>query len=239
MRTRNQILLSLGIAIMTALPMCGRDNNATGKEPGKESTTYTDPKGFFSISPPSGWRAEEYPQDRRGKVAFRAPDDETTLRVLAMAIGTSDYQVLIHHLKETEKQLGVQTNIEPTMFKRMPAIKTTATITIQGLPRKYLWVNLLIDGVQHNVEYSSPPNLFDRHYEIAWKSMLTYEPIRREKPASPEEARKDVAAKWLRLAQIALEMGKPQAAKDAVAVGLEADPKNAELFKLKRDLDKR
>ena len=110
---------------------------------------------------------------------------------------------------------------------------------MQGVTRKMLWIDLLIDGVSHNFQYGAPPDVFDKHYDTAWQSMLTYEPMEREKPSSQEEARKHETAKWIRLARIALEMGKTQAAKAAVSAGLEADPENAELKQLKSELDKR
>lgn len=200
---------------------------------------YSDPKGFFRISPPSGWRIQEYRQDPRGKVAFIAPESQADLRILAKAVDTPDYDTLIQHLKEKATQLGIQMDIEPTVFKGMPAVKRVTTITTLGVTQKFFWIDLLIDGVSHNLQYAAVPSLFDKYYETAWKSMLTYEPLRQEKLSSPEEVRKHEVAKWVRLAKIAIEMGKIQAAKDAVAAGLEVDPENADLKQLKSDLDKR
>ncbi len=209
------------------------------EEPALAKEAYTDPKGFFKIIPPQGWQKQEYPQDPRGKVAFIAPVSQTDLRVLAKAVDIPDYETLIRNLKDKEKQLGVEMNIEPTVFNRMPAVKRLATITMQGVTLKFLWIDLLIDGVSHNIQYSAPPSLFEKHRDTAWKSMLTYQPLKRGKPASPEEARRHEAAKWIRLAKIALEMGNTQAAKDAVAAGLEVDPENTELKQMKADLEKK
>ena len=69
--------------------------------------------------------------------------------------------------------------------------------------------------------------------------MSTYEPLKRTTPRSPEEAREHEVAIWIRLADIALEMGKTQAAKDAVAAGLQADPGNTQLKQMKADLEKK
>lgn len=200
---------------------------------------YIDPKGFFKIAPPQGWRIQEYPQDLRGKVAFIARGNQIDLRVLAKTVEIPDYDGLIKNLKDVEKQVGVSTNIEPYVFNGMPAVKRVATVTMQGVTQKLLWIDLLINDVSHNLQYGSLPNLFDKHYETAWQSMLTYEPLKQEKSASPEEARKHEAAKWIRLARLALEMSKTQTAKDAVSAGLEADPENAELKQLRTELDKR
>ena len=85
----------------------------------------------------------------------------------------------------------------------------------------------------------SLPNTFDNYKDTAWNSMLTYEPLKREKISSAEEVRKHDAAKWIRLSRIALEMGKIQTAREAVSTGLNADPNNSELLQLKVDLDKK
>jgi hypothetical protein len=230
-------LAVVAVAVVLAVSGCGEKKSARSEI--SQATVYVDPKGYFKILPPAGWRVQEYPQDPRGKVVFIAGGGQVDLRVLVKAVDIPDYDGLVKNLKAIETQLGVPTNIEPAVFNGMPAIKRVATVTMQGVTQKLLWIDLLIDGLTHNLQYGAPPNVFDKHYETAWQSMLTYEPLKRQDPASPEDARKHEAAKWIRLARIALEMGKTQAAKDAVSAGLEADPKNAELKQLKSKLDKR
>ncbi len=200
---------------------------------------YTDPKGYFKIIPPKGWRKQEYSNDPRGKVAFYANDGKTDLRVLAKVVNIPDYKSLIKNLKDIERRLGVKMNIEPVMFNGMPAIKREATISMRGVTQKILMVDILIDGVSHNLQYCTVPSRFDKYYETVWQSMLTYEPNVEKNGLSQEEAIKHEAAKWIRLAQIALEMGNIQTAKKAVAAGLEAAPDNEELKRMKSDLDKR
>ncbi len=198
---------------------------------------YADRKGFFKIRPPRGWQLQEYASDPRGKVAFAAPVAQVDLRILAKAVDIPDYEGLLKSLKDIEKQVGVPMNVEPAVFNGMPAVKRLATISGQGGALKLLWVDLLVNGVSHNLQYAAPPDVFDKYRETAWKSMMTYEPLKRETPASPEEARKHEAAKWLRLAKIAIEMEKPQVAKDAIAAGLEADPENTELKQMRAGLE--
>ena len=238
MNPRNHCL-RLALTLVAILVVSGCGDNKTAQKENSQPTAYVDPKGYFRILQPSGWRIQEYQQDPRGKVAFIAPGNQIDLRVLVKAVGIPDYEGLIKNLKDIETQSGVPMNIEPVLFNKMPAVKREATVTMQGVTQKLLWIDLLIDGVSHNLQYGAPPNLFDKYYAVAWQSMLTYEPLKRELPSSPEEARKHEAAKWIRLADMALEMGKIQTAKDAVSAGLEADPENAELKQLKSDLDKR
>jgi hypothetical protein len=203
------------------------------------SDAYNDPKGFFRIVPPKGWRLQEYPQDPRGKVAFIAPEDQIDLRVLSKAVDIADYDGLLKNLKDIEAQLGVPMNIAPIVFKGMPAFKRVTTLNVQGGMLRLLWIDLLIDGLSHNLQYGAPPNKFDEHYDIAWQSMLTFEPLRRTKQTSPEEVRRHEVAKWIRLARIALEMGNTQVAKVAISAGLKADPEDPELKQLESELEKR
>jgi hypothetical protein len=234
---RHSLTLAGALTAILAIPGCGEDKSAKSETP--QATVYADPKGYFKILPPAGWRIQQYPNDPRGKVAFIAAGNQVDLRVLVKAVEIPDYDGLIKNLKDIETRLGVPMNIEPVVFKGMPAIKRVTTVTLQGTTQKLLSIDLLIDGLSHNLQYGAPPNVFDKHYETAWQSMLTYEPLKREQPTSPEEARKHEAAKWIRLARIALEMGKTQAAKDAVSAGLEADPEDPELKQLKSELDER
>ncbi len=206
----------------------------SGDSQDQVSSTYEDPKGFFTIDPPADWGVTEYPDDPRGKVAFGTERSRVELRVLVKTIATTDLGDLAEQLKDTERRVGVDTNIEAIVFNGQPAFKRTATVTMQGMTNKMLWVDLLIDGVSHNVQYSAPPSLFDQYHEIAWESIQTYRPLAHE-VTEGEETAHDVA-KWRRLATIAIEWGNTDAAKEAVAAGLEADPTDEELLELDRRL---
>lgn len=216
---------------------CGEDK--TAKNETTEATVYVDPNGYFKILPPVGWHMQEYPQEPRGKVAFLGPGKQIELRVLAKAAVIRDFDGLIKKGKDIEAQAGVPMNVEPVIFNEMPAVKRDITLEIQGVTLRFLVIDLLIDGVLHNLQFSAPQNAFDEHYETAWKSMQTYESLKLEEPLTPEEAREHEVAKWRRVAAIALEMGNVQLAKDAVSEGLKADPDDTELLELKLELDNR
>jgi hypothetical protein len=55
---------------------------------------YIDPKGFFQLVPPTGWKVQEYPQDARRKVAFSAPEVNVDLRVLVNSVDFSTVEAL-------------------------------------------------------------------------------------------------------------------------------------------------
>lgn len=231
--------LLIGSAIAATILTTGCGQQTPKSSINTQAPAYSDSKGFFEIRPPVGWRRQEYPQDPRGKVAFLAPGGQCSLRVLAKAVEIEDYDGLLQDLKAIERRLGVQMNIEPVRFNGMPAFKRLTTITMHGATQKMLSIDLLIDGVSHNLQYGGPAHLFDRYYNDAWRSMQTYSPQRRSQPATPEEARQHEAAKWFRLARIALDMGKVEAAKEAVAAGLEVAPENEDLRKVKAEMENR
>ena len=73
---------------------------------------YVDPKGYFRIVPPAGWRIEEYPDDPRGKVAFHCPGRDIDLRVLVNLTEYEGFDDLVAFCRETESKLGFSTGIE-------------------------------------------------------------------------------------------------------------------------------
>ena len=200
------------------------------------ASSYTDPKGFFKVNPPDGWVSKEYPADPRSKVSFEQPNSSAIVSILVKAVDIKDYKSLIESLKAKEAELGIKTNIEPIIFNGFPAVKRSCTITMQGVSRQFLWVDLLINGYSHNVQYGAPPAEFNKYRDVAWKSIQTYRPLQKNEVASTEDVKKHEAAKWISVAKIALEWGKVQAAKDAVSAGLAADPGNAELLQLQAKL---
>ena len=197
---------------------------------------YNDPKGYFTIVAPEGWRIEEYRQDPRGKIAFYAPGEQADLRVLAKAVNISDYDGLMKDVESIEKQLNVTMNIEPFVFNSLQAIKRQFSMPMQGKIAKVLMIDVLVDGISHNLQYSGDPATFDKYYQTAWQSMVTYQPLERAMPPVPQEARKHEAAKWIRLTRIALDAKNREAAEKALSAGLKVDPANKELYLLKKEL---
>ncbi|MEW5912300.1 MAG: hypothetical protein AB1814_07075 [Thermodesulfobacteriota bacterium] len=198
---------------------------------------YTDPKGFFQITPPLGWQVQEYPTDPRGKVAFHGPGQKVSLRVLVKAVDLRTLAELREGLEAIEKKvLHVSTHIQPIVFNRMPAFKRQLTHTIRGITLKIVWVDLLIDGWAHNLQYAGKPADFDRWWAAAWQSMQTYHPLSGKKPATAEEARRHEVAKWLRLAELSRQGGLTEAAKTAIVEGLRLDPQNAKLLQMKKEM---
>ena len=89
---------------------------------------YNDPKGYFTVVPPAGWRIQEYPDDVRGKVALLAPDGNIDLRVLVNAVDFSTIDELLDFCRTAEKLLGVTMKIEKFDFHGRQAVRRSFEI---------------------------------------------------------------------------------------------------------------
>jgi CHAT domain-containing protein/Tfp pilus assembly protein PilF len=56
----------------------------------EQGTIYKDKNGYFQLSPPVGWRKEEFLKDPRSKVSFKHPTKDATLFIIAFEVERSD-----------------------------------------------------------------------------------------------------------------------------------------------------
>jgi len=194
---------------------------------------YVDPKGFFKIIPPKGWRIQEYPQDPRGKVAFEGPIEGVVLRVLTNSVEFSDVNELQNWCETVGRQRmeyfdSKHISIERITFNDMPAIRRTHQA--QGI--KFFLIDILIDKVDHNLQYSAPSGKYASYVDLVMKSMETYEPVHRV--LSDKEAKEHYVAKNLRMAQIAFENGDNDLALDLIKDGLKIMPRHPKLLDLQK-----
>jgi hypothetical protein len=220
--------LILSIFVMIALSL----NYVSAKERLADKR-YVDPKGYFKIVPPTGWRMQEYPQDLRGKVAFSAPDESTDLRILVNSVEFSTVEELKAWCKDLEKQLGTDTHIKQTTFSGRPAIERS--LEMRGL--KLYYIDFLIGKVDHNLAFSAPVRLYEKYRPIALTSIETYEPLTKE--LTDDQARQHLVAKMRRLAQLMIENGNLHLALEYIAEGLQVAPDDAVLLELKKQIDAR
>ena len=188
---------------------------------------YIDPKGFFTIVPPDGWRKTEYPQDPRGKVAFLTSGDRVDLRVLVNAVDFSTLEDLVAYCQKVEKRLGMNTHIKRTTFGGRAAVQRT--FTMKG--SKFLYYDFLIGQVDHNLSYSAPVGSYEKFFPLISKSLETYEPVL--KVVADDAGDQHVIAKKTRLAELMLETGNYGLAIHFAEEGLEVDPDNETLQQLR------
>src|SRR4030065_2587680 len=135
------------------------------------ASRYVDPKGFFKIVPPAGWKIQEYPQDVRGKVAFNAPVANIDLRVLVNAVEFSTTDALVTFCKSVESRTGLSTHIERVEFSGKAAV--TRWYEAKGV--KCFMIDFLEGQVDHNLQYCAPRASYEKYLPVAQKRMDTTE----------------------------------------------------------------
>jgi len=191
---------------------------------------YADPKGYFRIVPPAGWRIQEYPGDARGKVAFFGPN-EVEQRVLTNAVDFDTVEELVTFCRNTESRLGLDTHIKRVSFDGRPAVERS--FEVRGT--KFLYIDFLVGRIAHNLAYGAPLVHYEMYLPAAKASMETYMPSSRE--ASAQDATKHAVAKLIRIAQLMLECGNKELALECVREGLALDGANPELLRLKAETE--
>lgn len=222
------ILLCLSIIYSVKLGIAQKVEEKIAKSP------YSDPKGYFRILPPEGWKIKEYPDDPRGKVAFIGPAPNIDLRILASVKNFSTFEELFEADKESARKIerffGTKVIIEKTTFLGRPAVKRTWIA--KGI--KFLAFDFMVGNVRHDLQYGAPLGEFDKYLPLVMKSMETYEPL----PAYRSEGFKEhQIANKKRLARLFLDTGDLDLALLYVKEGLEIDPYNQELLNLKREVE--
>ena len=192
---------------------------------------YKDPNGYFTILPPAGWRVETYPGDPRGKVAFHGPDG-ADLRILVSTVDYNDFESLLAEFREKQRQLRgkVDMDLETVEFQDRKAVKKT--FAFRGT--RFVAYDFMVENVSHDLQYGAPQGAFHKYLPLVTMSMESYEPTVREQ--SPEEAKRAAVAKRVRLAQLFSNSGDTKLARQMVREGLELDPENQELLRLREEL---
>lgn len=201
---------------------------------------YIDPEGYFSITPPKGWNTEDYPSDQRGKVAFSSTegDDLVDLRVLVQNTKVTDFQEFVSKLKLNADNLGLQPEWQLLMFSDLPAIRSTMTYSVDGATRKVMNLRFLDGSIYHDIQFASPPEQFDKYQALVSKVMATHKIVKQSSEGEGSAtAEQHQAAKYLVLAQAAMEIGDKKNAAAFVDEGLKNNPEDKGLLKLRESLD--
>lgn len=212
--------------------LCFATVGLTQSQPDKlADKRFTDPKGYFHLIPPAGWRIQEYPGDIRGKVAFMAPESNIDFRILVNSVDFSTINKLLDFCRNAEKRLGIPMKIEKFDFHGRKAVRRSFKFRGQ----RFLYVDFLIGKMAHNLAYSSPPGKYDQYLATVLESMETYEPIFKE--IGEKESVDHLVARKLRLGQLMLEAARTDLALEYVREGLSIAPENQKLLKLKEEVD--
>ncbi len=198
---------------------------------GLAAELYVDPKGYFRIVPPAGWQVQEYPEDPRGKVGFLTAGGTVSLRVLVDAVDITTQAELVEFCRNAERRYGQPMNIEAVNWQGYEAVRRT--MNVSGITA--VSVDFLVGSHKHNLMFSAPAGKEDDYERVVTMSMSTYEPVSRKGAAG--QAAEHRLARKLRLASLMHEMGDDRHALAYIREGLEIDPDNAELLRLRADIE--
>ncbi len=196
-----------------------------------QAAQYTDPKGYFTIVPPEGWRIEEYPQDPRGKVTFIAPEPGVDFRVLVNMVDFEGMEGLISYCEQAEGRIGADTHIRTVLACGVPAVRRT--FSFRGL-QMYV-TDLIVGRADHNLQYGALPEKYEKYLPVVTKSIATYRPLYHE--FTDEEQIAHAVAKTMRLAQAMRTSGRLHLALEELDRGLELSPTNSDLLRLKGEIE--
>lgn len=231
------IILFFFMTGIMAVTGCVKEAHAS-QEQSLSEQEYVDPKGFFSIFPPSGWRVWEYPKDPRGKVAFIHPDiNNLDLRIIAQAAAYSSFEELAENTemraKKMRSQLNAQVSIQRTSLGDAPALRITATIPGQLKQRH---IQFLRGRMYYSIAYAAPIYAYEDFLTIATQCIDTFIPTLSD-ITQKDIIRHSISAK-VRIATLLIQMGKLEDALEAVNEGLQIAPSNSKLKELKRLIEK-
>ncbi|MCK4794841.1 MAG: hypothetical protein KAV87_64525 [Desulfobacteraceae bacterium] len=200
---------------------------------------YVDPKGFFKIFPPSGWRIREYPNDPRGKVAFIHPDiNNLNLRIIAQGKAFSSFEELSENTEKQANKLRSkfdgQVSIKRTSLGDTPALMIKVTIPGQF---KHLQFQFLRGRMYYSITYAAPINMYEDFLTIATLCIDTFEPTLRD-VTQKDIIRHSISSK-MRIATLLIQEGRLNDALETINEGLEIDPTNSKLMGLKRLIEEK
>jgi hypothetical protein len=227
-RFYDRLFVVFAITVLAVLAAIAAFGQAKGK---LASKPYLDPKGYFRIVPPDGWRIQEYPSDPRGKVAFVGPEANVDLRVLTNAVGFNTVDELVTYCQGIESRTGLSTNIERIEFGGRPAVRRS----FEAKGHKFYAIDFLVGAVDHNLMYGALAAAYATYLPLAQASMETYEAAARDTTSG--DVTSHAVAKKLRLAQLMVDEGNYELALMYIKEGLEFSPQDARLLELKRQVE--
>ena len=204
---------------------CG---DTSGGAPGwlLASEPYVDPKGFFSVIPPEGWRIQEYPDDPRGKVSFQL-STSTSLSILTNGVDYSTFAELQDELREATRRAGLEADFEVVDFHGVQAVERE--FTIQG--SRVLMLDFLDGSVAHNLMYTAPSGRYDDALAIVRASLASYDAA--SHTLAPADQLEHELAKHRRLGRLFIDLGQYDEAVRHINLGLEHSESDRVLLDLR------
>jgi hypothetical protein len=145
---------------------------------------YVDPAGLFSLVPPRNWVQVKKPADSFFSVVFQGPYG-MDMGVQVVATNGLTFDKLVDTLRRVERSLAADTHMDFAYVGPFRAVKRS----VQLFKSKLLILDFATGDLEHHVQFSMPPALYDEYEPVFLRLMQTYEPGQlMPAPAAPEPA---------------------------------------------------
>lgn len=151
---------------------------------GLDDPRYTDPAGRFSVVPPRNWVKLDQPPAGFYNVVFQGPY-QMDLSIQVVATNGLTFEQLVRNLRQIERRLSADTHMDFAYVGPHRAVKRS----VQLFRSRVLMLDFITGDLAHHVQFSVPPELYDRYEPVFLRLMQTYAPGRiLPAAAAPEPA---------------------------------------------------
>ena len=146
---------------------------ATDIAAGLHDARYMDSSGLFSFVPPRHWVKADKPVNQFFNVVFQGPYG-MDMGIQVVVTNGQTFDGLIAKLRERERDLSADTHMDIAYVGPYRAVKRS----VQLFRNKLLILDFLTGDLEHHVQFSMPPDLYDEYEPVFLRLMQTYEPGR-------------------------------------------------------------
>ena len=132
---------------------------------------YADPSGLFSLVPPRNWVRVKEPVNSFFNVVFQGPYG-MDMCIQVVATNGLTFDKLVENLRRVERSLAADTHMDFAYVGPYRAVKRSA----QLFKTKLLMMDFVTGDLEHHVQFSVPPELYDEYEPVFLRLMQTYEP---------------------------------------------------------------
>ena len=151
---------------------------------GLDGPRYADPSGRFSLVPPRNWVKLDQPPAGFYNVVFQGPY-QMDLSIQVVATNGLTFEQLVRNLRQIERRLSAETHMDFAYVGPHRAVKRS----VQLFRSRGLMLDFITGDLAHHVQFSVPPELYDRYEPVFLRLMQTYAPGRiLPAAAAPEPA---------------------------------------------------
>lgn len=209
---------------------------------GAQAPLYTDANQYFVAVPPPQWQREDFPSEQvRSKVAFHSPRDPAVKISIIAAPAPDPIPSFDQWYGERERRVAELRRRFPTAqftLQRSRFGDHSAILMKMSIPPELEQEDVLVmpGRLQYTLTYTAPPSSFRTHRPTFDRFIADFVPLGGGRRVSERELTETRLAFKKALAKSSEAMGDRQAALAFINQGLEIDPRDPDLQKMKQRL---